>query len=179
MGQQILRKATFAGGCFWCMQKPFDIEPGVVSTVSGYTGGDEIDPTYQEVSSGATGHAEAVEITFDPNIVSYGRLLEIFWKNIDPTMENGQFADIGTHYRTSIFFHDEEQKKIANESLKTLQQSGKFSRKIVTEIVPAGPFYPAEEYHQGYYQKQPSHYNMYRIGSGREGFIKKTWGENN
>lgn len=169
--------ATFAGGCFWCMESPFDKLEGVISTTVGYTGGTMKNPTYDQVCSGATGHAEAIEITYDPARISYEKLLDAFWKNIDPTQENGQFADRGTQYRTAIFYHSEEQKRLAEGSRDQLQKSGKFSKKIVTEIVPAQEFYPAEEYHQEYYKKNPGHYQLYRSGSGREQFLKKTWGE--
>jgi methionine-S-sulfoxide reductase len=172
-----VEKATFAGGCFWCMQPPFDRAPGVISTVVGYTGGTQKNPTYEEVSSGRTGHAEAIEITFDPKKVSYDQLLDIFWRNIDPTTPNRQFADVGTQYRTAIFYHNEEQKKLAVESKRKLNQSGKFDSPIATEIVPASTFYPAEEYHQKYYLKNTAHYKAYRKGSGREGYLKKTWGD--
>ncbi|MDH3251272.1 MAG: peptide-methionine (S)-S-oxide reductase MsrA [Ignavibacteria bacterium] len=172
-----VQKATFAGGCFWCMQPPFDRAPGVISTVVGYTGGTTKNPTYEEVSSGRTEHAESIEITFDPTKISYDQLLDIFWRNIDPTTPNRQFADVGTQYRTAIFYHGEEQKKLALESKRKLNQSGKFDSPIATEIVPASTFYPAEEYHQKYYLKNSAHYKAYRKGSGREGYLKKTWGD--
>ena len=171
-----LETATFAGGCFWCMQPPYDKLAGVVSTTVGYTGGKVKNPTYEQVCSGATGHTEAVEIVFDPAKTSYDELLEVFWHNIDPTMLNGQFADIGTQYRTSIFYHSEAQKKAAEASKQALQASGKFKHPIMTEIVPAVEFYAAEKYHQKYYQKNNVHYQMYSAGSGRKGFIEKTWG---
>lgn len=169
-------KATFAGGCFWCMQPPFDTVRGVISTVVGYTGGPEKDPTYQQVSAGATGHTEAVEIIYDPAVVTYDHLLDIFWRNIDPTTRNGQFADRGTQYRTAIFYHDENQRKTAEASKGKLAASGKFTEPIVTELTAAMTFYPAEEYHQMYYKKNYSDYKRYRIGSGREGYLEKTWG---
>lgn len=169
--------ATFAGGCFWCMESPFDKLDGVISTLVGYTGGTVKNPTYEQVCTGATGHAEAIEIVYDPARISYEKLLEVFWKNIDPTQENGQFADRGSQYRTAIFYHDEAQKRLAEASREHLEKSGQFSAKIVTEIVPAQEFYPAEEYHQEYYKKNPGHYQLYRSGSGREKFLKKTWGE--
>ena len=172
-----LEKATFAGGCFWCMQPPFDKAKGVVSTVVGYTGGTQKNPTYEEVSSGRTGHAESIEVTFDPKMVSYEELLDIFWMNIDPTTPNRQFADAGTQYRSAIFYHNEDQKRLAEKSKEKLHQSGKFDKPIVTEIVPATHFYPAEEYHQKYYLKNTAHYKAYRAGSGREGFLKKVWGD--
>jgi methionine-S-sulfoxide reductase len=169
--------ATFAGGCFWCMESPFDKLEGVMSTTVGYTGGTVKNPTYEQVCTGATGHAEALEIAYDPARISYEKLLEVFWKNIDPTQENGQFADRGSQYRTAIFYHGEEQKRLAEASREQLEKSGKFSAKIVTEIVPAQEFYPAEEYHQEYYKKNPGHYQLYRSGSGREKYLKKIWGE--
>jgi len=169
-------KATFAGGCFWCMEPPFEKLEGVKSVTSGYTGGKEKNPTYQQVSWGKTGHAEAVEIIYDPKAIEYKVLVDVFWRNIDPTQANGQFADKGKQYRTAIFYHNEEQKRIAEESKKALEESGKFDKPIVTEIVPAGPFYPAEEYHQDYYKKNNAHYKSYRYGSGRASFIKKVWG---
>ena len=169
--------ATLAGGCFWCMQPPYDKLDGVMETKVGYMGGSDKDPTYEEVSTGTTGHAEAVQITYDPSKVSYEQILEVFWHNIDPTTLNQQFADVGSQYRTVIFYHDEEQKKIAGESKKKLAQSGKFNKPIVTAIEPASTFYPAEDYHQRYYRKNEGHYNMYKVGSGRAGFIKNKWGE--
>ncbi len=172
-----LETATFAGGCFWCMEPPFEGLEGVESAISGYIGGHQDNPTYEEVCAGTTGHAEAVQVRFDPRKVSYGKLLEAFWRNIDPTTHNGQFADMGTQYRTGIFYYSEEQKKQAEESRKKLAESGKFSDPIVTEITPASKFYPAEAYHQDYYKKNPLRYKLYRQGSGREGFLKKTWGK--
>jgi peptide methionine sulfoxide reductase msrA/msrB len=174
-GNGELALATFAGGCFWCMVSPFDKIPGVVRVVSGYTGGHKENPTYQEVCAGTTGHAEAVQITFDPSRISYRELLDIFWRQIDPTDPGGQFADRGDSYRTAIFYHDEEQRRLAEESKRELEQSGKFDKPIVTEILPAGPFYPAEEYHQDYYRKNPMRYWVYRVGSGREAFITRHW----
>ena len=172
-----LEKATFAGGCFWCMQPFFDRTPGVKQTVVGYTGGHTVNPTYDEVSSGTTGHAESIEVTYDPAIVSYGKLLNIYWHNIDPTAVNGQFVDHGTQYRSAIFYHNEEQKRVAEESKKKLADSGRFDKPIATEIVAASTFYPAEDYHQKYYQKSPSRYNSYHDNSGREQFIDKFWGK--
>ena len=169
-------QATFAGGCFWCMEGPFVELPGVRSVTSGYTGGRVAHPTYEQVCSGTTGHAEAIEIVFDPAVVSYARLLEIFWRNIDPTTVDQQFADHGTQYRTAIFYHSDEQQRLAEASKTALASSGKFNRPIATEIVPAVPFYPAEDYHQRYYQKNPVRYQLYRTGSGREGFLKRLWG---
>jgi methionine-S-sulfoxide reductase len=172
-----LEKATFAGGCFWCMQPPYDNLPGVVSTTVGYAGGSVKDPTYEQVSTGKTGHAEAVQIVFDPSKTSYAQLLDVFWKNINPTTLNKQFADTGSQYRTAIFYHDETQQKVAIESKENLQNSGKFDKPIVTEIVPVKEFYPAEEYHQNFYKNHPLRYNSYKVGSGREGYLKETWGE--
>ena len=172
-----LEVATFAGGCFWCMQPPFDKTKGVVSTVVGYTGGKEKDPTYQQVSSSRTGHRESIQVKYDPAKVSYEQLLEIFWHSIDPTQANGQFADIGSQYRTAIFYHSEEQKRLAEESKQKLAASGKFSKPIAVEILPAGPFYPAEEYHQKYYLKNPDDYHRYAVGSGRYPFLERTWGK--
>ena len=169
--------ATFAGGCFWCMQPPYDTLDGVISTTVGYTGGATPDPTYEEVSSGTTGHAEAVEIAYDPSKISYAQLLEVFWKNIDPTTLNRQFADAGSQYRTAIFYHTEEQQRLAEESKKRWERSGQFGgRPLVTAIVPASTFYPAEAYHQQYYKQCPLPYKMYRTGSGREGYLRKLWG---
>lgn len=172
-----LQKATFAGGCFWCMQPPYDQLPGVISTTVGYTGGNVENPTYQEVSTGKTGHAEAVQILFDSTKTSYWELLQVFWHNIDPTNPYGQFADIGSQYRTAIFYNDEKQKELAEKSKRELENSGKFDKPIVTKIVKASTFYPAEEYHQEYYKKNSFHYNQYKVGSGRSGYLKKKWGE--
>lgn len=172
-----LEKATFAGGCFWCMEPPFDKLSGVISTTSGYAGGNEIMPTYEQVSSGRTGHFEAIEIVYDPEKVSYDKLLEVFWKNIDPTQANGQFADIGKQYRTAIFYHDDNQRKVAVASKEELDKSGKFGKPVVTEILPAGKFYPAEDYHQDYYLKNPVRYKYYRFGSGRDQFLNKIWND--
>ncbi|MDI6802055.1 MAG: peptide-methionine (S)-S-oxide reductase MsrA [Thermodesulfovibrionales bacterium] len=175
--EQRLQKATFAGGCFWCMQYAFDKVKGVVSTTVGYSGGAKKNPTYGEVSSGATGHAEAVEVVFDPSKVSYSELLDVFWKNINPTQLNRQFADEGTQYRTAIFYHTDEQKKQAIASKDKLAKSGKFDKPIVTEIVPAAPFYKAEEYHQKYYEKNSLRYKAYHSSSGRERYQKEIWGD--
>ncbi len=166
--------AIFAGGCFWCMQPPFDNAEGVIATRVGYTGG-KSQPTYHEVSGGHTGHYEAVEVTFDPSRISYMQLLEIFWRNIDPTQEDGQFHDIGSQYHTAIFYLDESQKNEAEASKAKLAASGKFNQPIATAILPAQPFYPAEEQHQAYYKKNPTHYNAYKQGSGRAGFIERNW----
>lgn len=168
--------ATFAGGCFWCMVAPFQQQEGVLKVVSGYTGGHKKNPTYKEVCSGETGHCEAIQITFDPAVITYKQLLDIYWRQIDPTDPEGQFADRGESYKSAIFYHNEEQRKEAEESKANLQKSKIFKDPIVTPILPAGEFYPAEEYHQDYHQKNPAHYKMYRRGSGREGFLKKHWG---
>jgi peptide-methionine (S)-S-oxide reductase len=174
-----LQQATFAGGCFWCMVKPFDEQPGIESIVSGYTGGTTKNPTYKEVCSETTGHYEAVQITYDPDVFPYEKLVELFWQQIDPTDPGGQFYDRGSSYQTAIFYHSDEQKEIAENSKIDLQQSGRFNKPIVTPILPAKEFYPAEEYHQGYYKKEPAHYNRYRTGSGRQAFIDKHWGNQN
>lgn len=167
--------ATFAGGCFWCMVQPFDEQPGIKEVVSGYTGGHTENPTYEEVCSDTTGHFEAVQITFDPDVFPYKKLLELFWQQIDPTDPGGQFGDRGSSYRTAIFYHSEEQHMLAEESKRQLEESGRFSRPIVTEILPAKPFYRAEEGHQHYYKKNSWHYNMYKEGSGRARFIRENW----
>lgn len=168
--------ATFAGGCFWCMQPPYDNQKGVLETYVGYTGGTVKDPTYEQVSSGRTGHTEAVLVVYDPKVVSYETLLDVFWKNIDPTQKDGQFNDRGSQYRTGIFFHSEEQKKLAEASRDALGKSAKFSSPLAVEISPAGDFYQAEEYHQGYYKKNEKHYKLYKLGSGRAGYIERVWG---
>lgn len=169
--------ATFAGGCFWCLQPPFDKTEGVVTTIVGYTGGPEKNPTYQQVASGTTGHAESIEIIYDPEKVTYEELLDIYWKNIDPTDSGGQFVDRGRQYRPAIFYHGEAQSKAAQASKEKLDMSGKFKKPIVVEIVEAAEFYPAEDYHQSFYKKEKLHYKVYRYGSGRDGFIDKYWDE--
>ncbi|WP_367576364.1 peptide-methionine (S)-S-oxide reductase MsrA [Bacillus sp. FJAT-29814] len=169
--------ATFAGGCFWCMVKPFDEQPGIINVVSGYTGGTVENPTYQQVCTDTTGHYEAVQITFDPEVFPYEKLLELFWQQIDPTDTGGQFYDRGQSYQTAIFYHNDEQKRLAEESREALAASGRFNKPIVTPILGAKTFYPAEEYHQHYYKKNPAHYERYHIGSGRAGFIQQHWGE--
>ena len=171
-----LSTATFAGGCFWCMQYAFDRVPGVKKTTVGYTGGTKAKPEYEEVSSGETGHAESIDVYYDPAVVSYQKLLDVFWSNIDPTTVNRQFADEGTQYRTAIFYHNDEERKAAEASKAALAKSGKFDKPIVTQIVPATTFYPAEEYHQEYYKKNPDHFEAYEVGSGRVGYLKKKWG---
>jgi peptide methionine sulfoxide reductase msrA/msrB len=173
-----LEKATFAGGCFWCMEPPFEKLEGVKEVVSGYTGGHKENPTYKEVSSDSTGHAEAVEVLYDPSLVTYEQLLDVFWRQIDPTDAGGQFSDRGSSYRTAIFFHNGEQKRLAEKSRRELAESGRFDKPIVTEITPSGPFYRAEEYHQDYHRKNPLRYKIYRYGSGRDRFLKKAWGDN-
>ncbi|MFF2450451.1 peptide-methionine (S)-S-oxide reductase MsrA [Neobacillus sp. NPDC058068] len=173
------RLATFAGGCFWCMVKPFDEQPGINSVISGYTGGTVENPTYQQVCSDTTGHYEAVQINYNPALFPYEKLLELFWQQIDPTDPGGQFYDRGQSYQTAIFYHDETQKRLAEESKQALQKSGRFNKQIVTPILPAQTFYPAEEYHQGYYRKNKAHYESYHVGSGRAGFIERHWGKEN
>ncbi len=174
--KQATATAIFAGGCFWCMEPPFDVIPGVHSTVSGYTGGPEKYPTYEQVSYGRTGHREAVLVTYDPSRVTYEQLLEAFWRSIDPTQAGGQFADIGPQYRTAIYYASPEQRRLAEDSKQKLAASGKFSKPIVVEILAAGAFYPAEEYHQDYYRKNPADYNRYKEGSGRGPFLRQVWG---
>jgi peptide-methionine (S)-S-oxide reductase len=169
--------ATFAGGCFWCMEAPFDKLPGVISTTAGYMGGTKKDPTYEEVSSGTTGHTEVVQVAYDPAKVSYAALLDVYWKNIDPTVTDRQFCDRGTQYRTAIFVHTDEQKKLAEESRRKLEFTKPFKEPIVTPVVAAGAFWPAEEYHQDYYLKNPVRYNYYRTGCGRDARLKALWGE--
>jgi peptide-methionine (S)-S-oxide reductase len=168
--------ATFAGGCFWCMEAPYDVLPGVISTTSGYMGGTKKNPTYEEVSSGSTGHAEVVQIAYDPSKVSYEKLLEVFWRNIDPTVRNRQFCDIGSQYRSAIFYHNDQQKHVAEASKATLKKTKPFKEEIVTPIVPAGEFWPAEEYHQDFYVKNPVRYKFYRTGCGRDARLKQLWG---
>jgi peptide-methionine (S)-S-oxide reductase len=171
-----LETATFAGGCFWCMQPPFDGLPGVRYTRVGYTGGDKLDPTYPEVSSGGTGHTEAIQIHFDPTDITYNELLYVFWRNIDPTTEDRQFCDRGTQYRSGIFYHDEAQRKFAESSKKAIVEAGSV-KPVVTEITQLDVFYEAEEYHQAYYKKKPEHYKSYRKGCGRDRRLKQLWGE--
>ena len=171
--------ATFAGGCFWCMFKPFSNYDGVEKIIAGYTGGIAENPTYEEVCSEITGHLEAIQIVYDDTLVRYEDLLDIFWKQIDPTDEGGQFNDRGNRYKTAIFYHDENQKKLAIESKEALEKSNLFEDPIMTEILPAEKFYIAEEYHQDYYKKEPIHYELYFRGSGRYDFIKNNWDKNN
>ncbi|SIR30117.1 peptide methionine sulfoxide reductase msrA/msrB [Paenibacillus sp. RU4T] len=170
-----LKQATFAGGCFWCMVQPFEDLPGIESILSGYTGGHTDNPTYDAVASETTGHAEAVRIVFDPDLFPYVRLLDIFWRQIDPTDAGGQFQDRGASYRSAIFYHDDEQRRLAEASRRELQSSRRFKGRIVTEIVPAGPFYPAEEEHQDYHRKSFGHYRLYRQASGRDEHAAKHW----
>jgi peptide methionine sulfoxide reductase msrA/msrB len=170
-----LETATFAGGCFWCMEPPYENLEGVKEVIPGYTGGHKKNPTYEEVSSGTTGHTEAVQIIYDPAKVTYSELLDIYWQQINPTDPDGQFADRGSQYRTAIFYHSEEQKQLAEQSKEDLVASGIFQKQIVTEIVPAEPFYKAENYHKDYYIKNPIRYKMYRFGSGRDQYLKVKW----
>jgi peptide methionine sulfoxide reductase msrA/msrB len=171
-----LADATFAGGCFWCVEAAFDKTPGVVEAVSGYTGGREKSPSYREVSSGKTGHVEAVRVRYDPSRVSFRDLLAVFWRQIDPTDAGGQFADRGSQYQAAIFYHSARQRELAEASRRALEKSGRFKKPIVTPIRKAGPFYRAESYHQNYHKKNPRRYRGYRVGSGREGFLKRVWG---
>lgn len=174
--QAATAKATFAGGCFWCVEADFDKVPGVISTTSGYIGGTVANPTYQQVSNSNTGHAEAVEIVFDPARVSYESLVEKFWRTIDPTTKDRQFCDAGNPYRTAIFTHDAAQMAVAKKSLAALEKSKPFKEPIVTEIVAAGPFYAAEDYHQDYYKKNPVRYKYYRTSCGRDARLEQLWG---
>jgi methionine-S-sulfoxide reductase len=169
------RTAIFAGGCFWCIQPAFDKAKGVIKTVVGYCGGTEPNPTYELVSSDKTGYRESIQITYDPTKISYDQLLDIYWRQIDPTQADGQFTDIGPSYRAVIFYVNDEEKKIAEASKEKLARSGKFNKPIVTEILPAMKFYPAEAYHQKYYQQNPEHFEAFEEGSGRTSFQKKTW----
>lgn len=170
-------KATFAGGCFWCMEPPFQKLEGVIAVISGYSGGTTDKPSYEEVSSGKTGHVEAVQIIYDPTKITYEKLLQVFWMQIDPTDDGGQFADRGSQYKTAIFFHSEIQRKLAEESKRKLNQSGRYKKPVITEIRPFTSFYPAEDYHQDYYQKNAPRYKSYRKLSGRERYLKKIWGD--
>ncbi|MDQ0271994.1 peptide-methionine (S)-S-oxide reductase MsrA [Cytobacillus purgationiresistens] len=175
MENQQYEKAAFAGGCFWCMVKPFDEQPGIIEVVSGYTGGTKENPTYEEVCSETTGHYEAVQIKFDPEVFPYEKLLQLYWQQIDPTDEGGQFYDRGQSYQTAIFYYKKEQKQLAEQSKQELAENGPFNKPIMTKILPAETFYPAEEYHQDYYKKNPLRYNAYHKGSGRAGFINNHW----
>ncbi len=169
--------ATFAGGCFWCMEPPFDKLTGVDATISGYTGGTKLNPTYEEVSSGRTGHAEAVQVVYDPKKITYEQLLGVFWHNVDPTVKDRQFCDSGSQYRTAIFYRNEAERQAAEASKAALDKSKPFREPIVTQIVMAGPFYPAEDYHQDYYKKNPVRYQIYRSGCGRDARLKELWGD--
>jgi peptide-methionine (S)-S-oxide reductase len=169
--------ATFAGGCFWCMEPPFEALPGVVSVTSGYTGGQLPDPSYEQVSAGGTGHAEAVQIVYDPSRVSYAQLLDVFWHNIDPLAKDKQFCDVGSQYRSAIFYHDAEQKKLAEASREALRASGRLKGEIQTEIVQASQFYPAEAYHQDYAARNPIRYRFYRGQCGRDARLEEVWGK--
>jgi methionine-S-sulfoxide reductase len=175
--QASTKTVILAGGCFWCIQPAFDKAPGVIKTFVGYSGGTEPNPTYQTVTSEKTKHREAIEITYDPARITFDQLLDIYWKQINPTQSDGQFSDVGLSYRAAIFFSNEEEKKIAEASKEKLARSGKFNKPIVTEILPAMKFYPAEEYHQKYYQQNPERFEAFENGSGRTSFKKKTWNE--
>ena len=174
--QAASEKTTFAGGCFWCMEAPFDKLPGVVSVTPGYSGGQAKNPTYEQVSAGGTGHAESVQIVFDPSKTSYSQLLDIFWHNIDPTVKDRQFCDVGSQYRSAIFYHSEEQRRAAQQSKADLEKNKPFKGPVLSEITPAGMFYAAEEYHQHYYKKNPLRYAYYRNGCGRDRRLKELWG---
>ncbi len=169
------KKATFAGGCFWCVESDFDKVDGVIEAISGYTGGHAENPTYEQVCAGNTGHMEAVEVHYDPARVSYPQLLDVFWRHVDPTDPEGQFVDRGSQYRTAVFYHDDEQKRLAEASRKELEASGRFDQPITTPILKAGPFYRAEDYHQDYHKKQALRYQAYRRSSGRDAFLKEAW----
>jgi peptide-methionine (S)-S-oxide reductase len=173
-GRTPVAKATFAGCCFWCMEPPYDELEGVISTISGYIGGTKKNPTYEQVSAGSTGHTEAVEVTYNPKEISYEKLLDVFWRNIDPLTANAQFCDSGSQYRSAVFYHDQTQKTLAEASKKRLQNQ--FKQPIVTEIVRASEFYPAEDYHQDYYKKNPIRYKIYRYGCGRDKRLQELWG---
>lgn len=173
---QKLTKAIFAGGCFWCMEHPFDELEGVVSTTSGYTGGHKVDPTYSEVSAGTTGHTEAVQVVFDPTKVSYNELLNVYWRNTDPTVDDAQFCDHGNQYRPEVFYLDDEQKTLAEASKKDIEKTKTFSEPIVTKITKATTFYPAEDYHQNYYETNPIRYKFYRLACGRDARLAELWG---
>lgn len=170
-----MEKATFAGGCFWCMVTPFEEQPGIHGIVSGYTGGTIPDPTYEQVKTGTTGHYEVVQITFEPELFPYEKLLELYWPQTDPTDGEGQFQDRGTQYKPAIFYHTEQQRELAQQSKEQLAQSGRFDKPIVTEILPASIFYSAEDYHQDYHKKNVKHYKEDRAQSGRDEFIDKNW----
>lgn len=177
LGRPAGATAVFAGGCFWCEEAAFAEVPGVISVTSGYTGGHVPNPTYEQVSAGGTGHAESVQVVYDPSKITYAKLLDIFWHNVDPFQQNGQFCDHGNQYRSAIFYLDESQRQAAEESKRKLEEQPRFRGKIATEIVPASAFYAAEEYHQRYYRKNPLRYSIYRLGCGRDARLKKIWGE--
>ena len=172
-----LGRATFAGGCFWCVEEAFDKLEGVEQTISGYTGGEVRDPSYRQVSNGTTGHTEAVRVHYDPDVVSYRELLDHFWRNIDPTVEDRQFCDKGSQYRTGIFYHDAEQRRLAEQTRRAIEESGQLPGPVVTEITEAGPFYPAEDYHQNYYKKNPTRYRFYVTACGRYDRLEELWGD--
>ena len=176
MAKAAIAKATFAGGCFWCMEEAFDKVPGVTATVSGYMGGHVKNPTYEQVSTARTGHAEVVQVEYDPSKVTYARLLEVFWRNIDPTQKDAQFCDYGSQYRSGVFYQDDEQKRLAEASRAALQKNKPFKGEIVTEITKSSEFYPAEGYHQDYYLKNPARYKFYKSGCGRDARLKQLWG---
>lgn len=176
-GKPAFAVATFAGGCFWCMEEALDKAPGVVSTVSGYMGGHSKNPTYEQVSMGRTGHAEVVQVEFDPAKTSYEKLLEVFWHNIDPTQRNAQFCDHGSQYRAAIFYHNDGQKRLAEASRAVIMKNKPFKEEIVTEIAGAADFYPAEDYHQDFYKKNPVRYKFYKTGCGREARLRELWGK--
>jgi len=178
-GDAALKKATFAGGCFWCMEHPFDEIDGVKSVTSGYTGGGKANPTYEQVSAGTTGHAEAVQVVYDPAKVGYQKLVDVFWRNVDPLTPDAQFCDHGTQYRAAIFYHDDEQKRIAETSKDALAKSGRFNKPIVTQIAQASAFWPAEDYHQHYYKTNPIKYKFYRYNCGRDQRLEQVWGKPN
>lgn len=171
-----LAKATFSGGCFWCMEQPFDLLPGIIDTIPGYTGGNIKDPTYKTVSGGLSGHVEAIQILYDPAKISYEKLLDVFWHNIDPTNDNGQFCDEGNQYRANIFYHDEEQKRLAEQSKSTIEKNKRFPESIKTQIIKATEFFPAEQSHHNYYSKNPFTYKFYRFMCGRDNRLKELWG---
>lgn len=172
-----LATATFAGGCFWCMQPPFDNLDGVIATAPGYTGGHKENPTYEEVCSGTTGHTEALQVIYDPQTVSYTQLLEVFWRNINPADPDGQFVDRGSQYRPAIFYHNQEQQRLAEKSRSDLAATGRFNSPLRIDILALETFYPAEDYHHDYYRKSPAQYKAYRYHSGRDQFLKKFWGD--
>jgi peptide-methionine (S)-S-oxide reductase len=177
LGASPSAKAYFAGGCFWCMEEAFEKVEGVVSVVSGYMGGTVANPTYEEVSAGRTGHAESVEVTYDPTKVTYQKLLDAFWHNVDPLMPNAQFCDHGTQYRSAVFYSTEEEKRQAEESKATIEQAKKFPAPIVTQLTPAATFYPAEDYHQDFYKKNPIRYKYYKFSCGRAERLEALWGK--